>query len=315
MPKYTPTIDGIPVNSSTIVQAVENAYPGTFSTIRDSRLYAYLTLFGIRVSTCDTGQPDDFIGGIRLMPSATGDYWQIELSEASVDPSPNYVGRVICNDNTITDKPSGCKGHGGVRPKTGLFDAEAKSKGGTAWFKEGKYPYLLTTKGGYPAFRPSKNIPVWRWNANQNGEYFSEFAYGGKGGGVMLVNGVEVETGNKAINSDVTDTMIHMSWSRITRDANGNILRGKFTNDSAGCQIFENNDGLKIINGWAKEHLKKQGYPNYFMYCLINKPQFLSANQNGYKQESLAEKLRQSTQNWSNILFGAATNLGGGSSW
>jgi hypothetical protein len=277
MPKYTPKIEGIPVISSTIVQAIEYAYPGTLTTIQNKKLYGYLTLFGIRVNTCDTGQPDDFVGGLRLMPSATGDYWQIELSEASVDPSPKYM-------------------------KT-IYDAEAKAKGGTAWFKEGKYSYALTSKGGYPAFRPTKKIPVWRWNQKINGEYFSQFAYAGNGGGVLLQNGVEVETGNMAIQSDVTDTMIHRSWSRITRDNNGNIIRGKFTNDSAGCQVFENNQGLITIDGWAKKHLKTQGYPNVFMYCLINKRQFYAANENGYiKKENAIEQLRQSRENFLNLF-------------
>jgi hypothetical protein len=279
---YQPTIEGVPIVSSTVVNGIEFAYPNTLKSIVDNKLYAYLTLFAIRISTCDTGQPDDWIGGIRLMPSATGDYWQMELSHASVDPSPNYLRTT--------------------------FDAQSKAKGGTAWFKEGKYPYYLIRYQSYPAFAPTKNIPVWRWNQKTNGEYFSEFAYGGQGGGVINSNGVEVETGNVAIQSDVTDTLIHRSWSRIIRDDNGNIISGKFTNDSAGCQVFENNSGLITLEKWAKEHLKKQNYPNTFMYCLINKNQFIQGQSSGYSKENGWEVIRRKRQDFYNI-FSFGTNL------
>lgn len=282
MPKYKPTIEGIPIISSTVVQAIETTYPGTLSTIQNQKLYGYLTLFGIRISTCDTGQPDDFIGGLRLMPSVTGDYWEMELSEASVDPSPKYMRTT--------------------------FDQEAKSKGGTAWFKEGKYPYTLTKYSGYPAFAPKYKflIPCWRWLQKTNGEYFSQFAYGGNGGGVILQNGREVETGNRAIQSDVTDTLIHRSWTTIVRDENGKIIRGKFTNDSAGCQVFENNYGLITLEGWAKKHIKTQGYPNIFNYCLMNKMDFVFANEKGYQKETFKEDFRKTKQDILNIFsFGA----------
>jgi len=97
--------------------------------------------------------------------------------------------------------------------------------------------------------------------------------------------------------------MIHRSWTRITRDDEGNILRGKFTNDSAGCQVFENNQGLITIDGWAKKHLKTQGYPNTFMYCLMNKRQFYAANETGYKKETIKEDLRKTTKEVFNYIF------------
>lgn len=265
--------------SSTIVNGIDFAYPNTLKNIQDNKLYAYLTLFAIRISTCDTSQPDDWIGGIRLMPSANGDYWQMELSHASVDPSPYYRTHLI-----------------------GGSQGEAARKGGTAWFKEGKYAYYLIKYDKYPAFAPVNKIPVWRWNPKTNEEYFSQFAYGGQGGGVINRNGVEIETGNKAIQSDVTDTLIHRSWSSIFRDANGNITAGKFSNDSAGCQVFENNLGLITLEKWAKEHIRKQGYPNTFMYCLINKNQFLQGQESGYSNESGWEVIRKKRQDFYNLF-------------
>jgi hypothetical protein len=145
------TIDNIEITADSIRNSIEFYYPNTLSIIEDKELYYYMALFGIRVSTCDTGLPDDFLGAIRFVPNkfSSGGYWEMILSDGTTDPSPKWLAK--------------------------LYDNEARLKGGTAWVKEGQYVYKRYGNfKGYPAFMPVGNIKVYRWNQKKPGEQFDK---------------------------------------------------------------------------------------------------------------------------------------------
>jgi len=142
------TIEGKTVTAQGIANALFKYYPSEIQTVINTKLYGYVMIFGIRVETCDTSAPDDFIGAIRFKWSPFGDdNWELLISNATVDPSPYYLS------NPMSD---------------------AKSAGGTAWVKEGQYLfYSMGIWKGEPAFAPVKPIDVYRWNPKFEGEEFS----------------------------------------------------------------------------------------------------------------------------------------------
>lgn len=273
-------LEGIEINGQNIANAIAKYYPNSINPIINKKLIDYVIIFGIRVETCDTGIPDDYLGAIRLQTSLTGSvYWEFVLTEGTTDPSPKYLKAKV-------DK-NGKQIHW-------WFDEEAKSKGGTAWVKEGAHIYYLnnpcnkgpwsifnpepsenrvTSKNAdcyhnYPSFGPGSiikdektgkkvltigNLPIYRWNPSYAGEKFDA---------------------SKAKLSDTTSCYIHRSWSPE-----------KFTNDSAGCQVFKNNGLLWDLRDWAKTHINLYGN-NAFSYILLTKQQFLQANTNVAKKSS-----------------------------
>lgn len=121
-----------------MVEAIRFYYPATINDIEKNKRYNYISLFGIRVDTCDTGKADDVIGCVWM--NALG-VWCSLICAASTDPSPYYI------DNPKTD---------------------AAKAGGTAWVKEGQYAYCLVNNWkGFSAFRPLQPIPVYRMPSGQ----------------------------------------------------------------------------------------------------------------------------------------------------
>lgn len=267
-------IEGIEINGQNIANAIMKYYPNSINPIINKQLIEYVIIFGIRVETCDTGIPDDFLGAIRLQTSfITGEiYWEFILTEGTTDPSPQNLKPKVIN---------------GV-PQKWYFDEQARVKGGTAWVKEGAHIYYLnnpcnygpwtifnpepprktvTKKNAdcyhnYPSFKPGSiikdektgkkvltagTVEVRRWNPAYVGEKFDE---------------------RKAIESDSTDCLIHRSWNTE-----------RYTNDSAGCQVFKNNALLWDLRDWAKNHINIYGN-NAFSYILLTKKQFVEANKN-----------------------------------
>lgn len=131
------------------------------------------------------------------------------------------------------------------------IDRAARLAGGTSWVKEGQYIYYLMDSGykGYPAFAPKSTIDVYRWNASYKGEKFDP---------------------SKAKLSQSSDTLIHRSWAS-----------NRFFKDSAGCQVFKNNNLLLDLKSWAKTHIKAYKI-NSFTYTLLSKDQFVSGNKKDY---------------------------------
>jgi hypothetical protein len=135
-----------------------------------------------------------------------------------------------------------------------IFDSEARAKGGTAWMKEGQYLYRLYGDWkGYPAFAPVNATPVYRWMPRTPDEKFDP---------------------TKARLSDSVSCLIHRSWGKE-----------KFYKDSAGCQVLKNNESLKVLEKWAKGHLRLKNYPRYFKYTLLTKEQFLAAAEKTIKDQ------------------------------
>lgn len=173
------SIDGIEITGDAIANAIRTYYPNSIKIVEQQKLYNYMLIFGIRVSTCDTSIPDDHLGAIRLTSSYIGnDYWDMILTDGTTDPSPKYL-----------------------KPKTDLngnpiqwwFDSEAKLKGGTAWVKEGQYIYYYRgLYHDYPSWGPKTSIPVYRWNPSYPNEKFDA---------------------SKAVLSDTMSTLIHRNWS------------------------------------------------------------------------------------------------------
>jgi hypothetical protein len=216
-------IENIEINGDSIANAIRKYYPNYIKLVESQSLYNYVLIFGIRVDTCDTGLPDDFLGAIRLEKSLiTGDdYWNFILTNGTTDPSPDYLVKTI--------------------------DNAARLAGGTAWVKEGQYIYYKLNGGykGYPAFAPKDTIKVYRWMPSKSGELFDP---------------------SKAKLSTSVDTLIHRSWAS-----------GRFTKDSAGCQVFKNNSLLKDLAEWADKHISIYKM-NSFTYTLLTKKQFIEAN-------------------------------------
>jgi hypothetical protein len=141
-------IDNIELSAVNIVKAIKTYYPSIIDLVQQQNLYEYLLLFGIRVSTCNTAIPDDILGGLRLEKSLVSGrpFWNMIITEASVDPSPYYLKNKI----------------------------DRSAKDGTAWVKEGQYLYKLRDKlrGGYPVFAPIQATAVYRWMPRYEGEKF-----------------------------------------------------------------------------------------------------------------------------------------------
>jgi len=219
-------IENIEINGESISNAIRKFYPDYINLVESQQLFNYVLIFGIRVDTCDTGLPDDYIGAIRLEKSiVTGNaYWNYILTNGSTDPSPYYI------ENPLK---------------------VAKVAGGTAWVKEGQYIYYKMDGGymGFPAFHPKDPIKVYRWNPKTPGEKFNA---------------------SKAILGTSPDTLIHRSWASE-----------RFSNDSAGCQIFKNNALLKDLASWADVHIKMYKL-NSFTYTLLTKEQFVKGNSISY---------------------------------
>lgn len=125
------------VNTDLLIEAMRYYYPATINDIEQNKRYNYISLFGVRISTCDTGKADDVIGCFWM--NALG-VWNSLIFAASTDPSPYYI-----------EHP----------------EKDAAKAGGTAWVKEGQYTYCLGMYKGYPAFKPLKPIPVYRMAARQ----------------------------------------------------------------------------------------------------------------------------------------------------
>jgi hypothetical protein len=238
-------IENIPIDGQSVANAIMYNYPNglvNLNSIKERKLYDYLILFGIRVSTCDTSMPDDLIGGIRLKKSFFGglfggDYWDICVSNGSTDPSPYWL------TNPMSD---------------------AAQYGGTAWVKEGQYVYRKRYGGfmGYPAFEPMLPINVYRWKPSQ------QQINDAKAKKVDLSSEFEIaKSMGQVIDSTSNDTLIHRTWSN------------KLYKDSAGCQVFGDNDALITLSKWAQTSIELR-YGNAFFYTLLTKDQFVNANTN-----------------------------------
>jgi hypothetical protein len=244
-------VEDIPINADTIVKAYKKYYSLQF----ENPSYKLLNLFGIRVSTSNVAQPDDFLGAIRLNSGYTTlDYYDFVICRASTEASPVWVS-----------KP---------------FDSEARRKGGTAFLREGQHLYEYISPKNSPSswsdgsrtcsFCPITPRPVYRWLPTQ-----VEINAYRKGASISanferdLIASRKLNFKNSRVKlSDSTDTCIHRAWNL------------PFTNDSAGCQVIHPNDvatSFRTICSWAKQHIDKK-YPNTFVYTLFTKEQFLAAN-------------------------------------
>jgi len=216
-------IEEIEINGNSIANSIRKYYPEYINLVESKKLFNYVLIFGIRVETCDTGLPDDYLGAIRLEKSLlTGNvFWNYILTNGSTDPSPDYLVKTI--------------------------DEAARLAGGTAWVKEGQYIYYKMNGGykGFPAFHPKDSVKVYRWMPSKQGELFNPL-------------NAKLSTSN--------DTVIHRSWAN-----------NRFSNDSAGCQIFKNNALLNDLARWADKHISIYKI-NSFTYTLLTKKQFIEAN-------------------------------------
>jgi hypothetical protein len=231
------SVNGITINATTIANCYKMYYPESYNRLVQKNRFHYLELWGIRMSTCDTSLPDDYLGGLRVNNL---NFLELLSAAASTDPSPKYVQNPL--------------------------DSLAAAAGGTAYVKEGQHTYNYIGKNHknfkpYPAFCPTKPMPVYRWNpspqeiktAKEKKLPLSSFFDAAlKAGRVKL--------------STSPDTCIHRTWSSTKLNA-----------DSAGCQVFANLKTLDTLGVWANDHIKK-GYGNFFVYTLFTRQQFLDAN-------------------------------------
>jgi hypothetical protein len=210
-------INGININTTTIANCYKMYYPQSYNRFIQKNRFHYLDLWGIRVSTCDTSLPDDYLGGIRINNL---NFLELISAAASTDPSPKYVQTTV--------------------------DSLASRAGGTAYVKEGQHTYNYIGKNHknwrpYPAFCPTRPMAVYRWNpspqeiktAKEKKLPLSSFF-----DAALKAGRVKVSTS--------TDTCIHRSWSSTN-----------FYSDSAGCQIFANLKTLDTLGIWANDHIKK----------------------------------------------------------
>lgn len=211
------SVDGIDINSATIGNCYKMFYPNTYKRLLEKNRFHYLELWGIRMSTCDTSLPDDYLGGIRIN---NFNFLEVVSAAASTDPTPKYVGAPV--------------------------DAAARAAGGTAYVKEGQHTYNYIGKTHrlwkpYPAFCPTRAMPVYRWNptaqevatAKQKKLPLSSFF------------DAALKAGKVKVSTSI-DTCIHRAWSSTKLNA-----------DSAGCQVFANLSTLETLGGWATAHIKK----------------------------------------------------------
>lgn len=232
-----PKIEGIEINSDTITNCYKKFYPATYKIMQEN-LFHYLHLFGIRVSTCDTSIPDDIVGGLRV--SNLG-FNELVTSQASTDPSPKTLVK--------------------------LHDAEAISKGGTAFMMPGQYDYYYNGTNHkkwrpFPSFCPAKPVRVYRWMPSKEA-----VAAWKNGAGKPLSELFEsaVKSGLVKISTS-SDTCIHRAWSSQ-----------KLYADSAGCQVLSDYNSLTKLGKFASDHIKKR-YGNIFTYTLFTAEQFVQAN-------------------------------------
>jgi len=231
------SVDGISINAATLANCYKMYYPESYNRLVQKNKFHYLELWGIRMSTCDTSLPDDYLGGVRVNNL---NFLEIITAAASTDPTPKYVQTPV--------------------------DSMAAAAGGTAYVKEGQHTYNYIGKNHktfrpYPAFCPTKPMPVYRWNPSAQDiktakekklPLSSFFDAALKAGRVKL--------------STSADTCIHRAWSSKKLHA-----------DSAGCQVFADLNTLETLGVWANAHIKK-GYGNFFVYTLFTKEQFIKAN-------------------------------------
>jgi hypothetical protein len=210
----TYSVEGIPINTQTLMNAYKMWYPLTYQKILEKNKFHYLYLWGIRVSSCDTSLPDDIMGGLRVNRL---NMLELVVSKASTDPSPKNI--------------------------TQLYDAEAIAKGGAAYVKEGEHQYYYygTNHPRFkplPAFAPVRPIPVYRWKPNNND------LKNWKGRGTPLTSSLEIaKREGRVKNSTSTDVLIHRSWGKE-----------KLWADSAGCQVITNDNTLRTLGTWATNH-------------------------------------------------------------
>lgn len=242
------SIYGVNITADSIINCYKRYYSESYNDIANERLFHYLHLWGIRVSTHDTALPDDYIGGLRIN---NWGFNEIVFSKGSTDPSPKYI--------------------------IDLYDAEAKKKGGTAFLKEGQhlYKYMGRNHGSFatlPSFCPKEPLKADRWAANESEKNLIRSK---KPPIDSLFTKAKQEGRTK--NSDVTDACIHKSWAKSA-----------FWNDSAGCQILLDDDTLSKLGTFASEHIKEKKYGDLFTYTLFSLDQFMQANTNGepYNKET-----------------------------
>ena len=231
------SVNGISINPTTLGNCYKMYYPESYKRLVQKNRFHYLELWGIRMSTCDTSLPDDYLGGFRVNNL---NFLELISAAASTDPTPKYVQKPV--------------------------DSMAAAAGGTAYVKEGQHTYNYIGKNHrtfrpYPAFCPTKPMPVYRWNpspqeiktAKEKKLPLSSFF-----DAALKAGRVKISTSR--------DTCIHRSWSSTKLHA-----------DSAGCQVFANLKALDTLGVWANDHIKKR-YGNFFVYTLFTKDQFIKAN-------------------------------------
>lgn len=246
------SIDNIPITAETIANTYKKYYPTQFAA---TSKYNLVNLFGIRVSTSDTSQLDDYLGAIKLSSGySTLDTYEIVVCRASLEPAPMWIS-----------KP---------------FDAEAKSKGGAAFLKEGQHIYTYrsprdskpswTDGGRNCSFCPSTPAQVYRWKPTTT--EINLWRQKKQPLSANFERELSTARRNNFLNSPVflstsRDTCIHKAW--------GTTL----STDSAGCQVIHPNDlpTFRTICSWAQQHLNKK-YGNSFTYTLFTKEQFVAAN-------------------------------------
>jgi len=211
------SVDGIDINSTTMANCYKMFYPNTYNRLVQKNRFHYLELWGIRMSTCDTSLPDDYLGGIRIN---NFNFLEIITAAASTDPTPKYVATPV--------------------------NSGARQAGGTAYVKEGQHTYAYIGKNHkdwrpYPAFCPTRPMPVYRWNptAQEVSEAKSRKLP------LSTFFDAALKAGRVKVSTSA-DTCIHRAWSKTKLHA-----------DSAGCQVFADLNTLETLGGWANAHIKK----------------------------------------------------------
>lgn len=260
--------------------------------VENAKLYQYFFLFGIRINSCDTALPDDIIGGLRYMPNAVkgGGFWDIEIANASIDPSPlyqqppvnkvngkcpsvtirrpdgrNFIAYPGTSKNSVMPCDESIWSGVGPNPFTNkcciYFDPQAKNEGGAAWIAPGQYLYNYRANFlGEPAFAPSQPVAAYRWAPSYPGETFNP-------------SKVVKELPNYSL-------LIHRTW-----------FKERLFYDSAGCNVIPSSNSLLRLASWAKGHLAVRTYPRNFQYTVMSKDDFIRGNINYKLQGTFWEKI------------------------